>query len=569
MSGAAEAGETEEFATLLRGLKERSGLSYGALAKRLHMSTSTLHRYCNGTAVPNEYAPVERLARVCRATPRELVELHRHWILADAARRRRAEQAGAARAGSGGATGAAPAKSSPQEAGSPQDAGSAEPAAAAGVPGVPGTGDTGSAADPAARAGAALPAQPGSPPPGPAAPPSSGTAPASGAALAPGEAPASGAVPGPGSGSAPGTALAPGAVAASGAAAASGAGPASRTNSAPGAGSGRAAVPQGGDQDAGPGEPGEPVVVGVAGEPARPRRRRTALIACAAVAAVLGAVAIVVQPLSGKDGDDPRDEHVAGATAVSGTADAESPTPAPSPSGRSRTPSASASATATGSGAPSVGGKQGAAAGPSGGTGTGAVPLTVGTRPYVYEDPCSQHFLVDSEPEQVGPPANEQNAPRWAAAYGAVSSGEQRVALTVQGTGADTVVLEALHVRVIAKGAPLAWNDYSMGVGCGGGVGTKSFDIDLDNGSPTVTVKNGQRDFPYKVSESDPEVFYVTARTEAHDVRWDLTLDWSSGSRRGTLHIDNAGIPFRTSADVGRPGYDYPLGSNDWIERVG
>lgn len=34
----------DEFAGLLRELKERSGLSYGVLAKRLHVSTSTLHR---------------------------------------------------------------------------------------------------------------------------------------------------------------------------------------------------------------------------------------------------------------------------------------------------------------------------------------------------------------------------------------------------------------------------------------------------------------------------------------------------------------------------------------------
>ncbi len=40
-----------DFAALLRELKDRSGLSYGVLAKRLHMSTSTLHRYCNGDAV--------------------------------------------------------------------------------------------------------------------------------------------------------------------------------------------------------------------------------------------------------------------------------------------------------------------------------------------------------------------------------------------------------------------------------------------------------------------------------------------------------------------------------------
>ncbi|WP_324611380.1 helix-turn-helix transcriptional regulator [Streptomyces sp. NRRL F-5755] len=82
------ASDTDGFAALLRTLKTRSGLSYGALAKRLHMSTSTLHRYCNGDAVPTDYAPVERLARVCGAKPEELVELHRRWILADAGRGR-------------------------------------------------------------------------------------------------------------------------------------------------------------------------------------------------------------------------------------------------------------------------------------------------------------------------------------------------------------------------------------------------------------------------------------------------------------------------------------------------
>lgn len=86
--------ETEEFAAMLRELKERSGRSYGALATRLHVSTSTLHRYCNGAAVPTEYAPVERLARVCGAGGEELVELHRRWILADAARRRESSAPG-------------------------------------------------------------------------------------------------------------------------------------------------------------------------------------------------------------------------------------------------------------------------------------------------------------------------------------------------------------------------------------------------------------------------------------------------------------------------------------------
>ncbi|MFD7503509.1 helix-turn-helix domain-containing protein [Streptomyces sp. NPDC059850] len=96
------ADEVEEFAGSLRALKERSGRSYGALATRLNVSTSTLHRYCNGDAVPMDYAPVERLARLCGATPDELLALHRRWLLADARR------AGAgAGAGAGAASGAA------------------------------------------------------------------------------------------------------------------------------------------------------------------------------------------------------------------------------------------------------------------------------------------------------------------------------------------------------------------------------------------------------------------------------------------------------------------------------
>ncbi|MCX4525310.1 MULTISPECIES: transcriptional regulator [unclassified Streptomyces] len=86
--------EAVRFARLMRELKERAGLSYGSLARRLHTSTSTLHRYCTGDAVPAEFAVVDRFARACGATGEEAVELHRAWLLADA--RRRAAAAGAA-----------------------------------------------------------------------------------------------------------------------------------------------------------------------------------------------------------------------------------------------------------------------------------------------------------------------------------------------------------------------------------------------------------------------------------------------------------------------------------------
>ncbi|UED85678.1 helix-turn-helix domain-containing protein [Streptomyces profundus] len=80
--------EIADLAALLAELKGRSGLSYGTLAKRLHLSPSTVHRYCKGEGLPPEFATVERFARQCGATAEELMELHRRWIAADTARER-------------------------------------------------------------------------------------------------------------------------------------------------------------------------------------------------------------------------------------------------------------------------------------------------------------------------------------------------------------------------------------------------------------------------------------------------------------------------------------------------
>ncbi|UQA90585.1 helix-turn-helix domain-containing protein [Streptomyces halobius] len=85
--GHAENAAVEEFAEQIRGLKDRSGRSYGALARRLNIGTSTLYRYCSGQTVPERFTQVEHLARLCGATPEERRRLQRLWILADEARR--------------------------------------------------------------------------------------------------------------------------------------------------------------------------------------------------------------------------------------------------------------------------------------------------------------------------------------------------------------------------------------------------------------------------------------------------------------------------------------------------
>ncbi|MDQ0715294.1 plasmid maintenance system antidote protein VapI [Streptomyces luteogriseus] len=460
------------FAALLGELKERSGLSYGVLAKRLHMSTSTLHRYCNGDAVPTDYAPVERLARLCKASPEELVELHRRWVLADAGRVRKGS-GGTGNGGTGGAGSGGPAAGSDaSEVTSPEvppaDVTSTE--AASSDAGVLASKDASSEAD----------------------------------------------------------------------------------------------VP----------EPSEPA--------GRPRPRRALLVGVAA-AVVLGGVGLAVAVPSGGSDDEGR----RGAAAVTdggggqegkGTAASVSPS-AGSSSADSKDKGQGKDKDGKGKGeGPASASPTSASPGTSTDTGAGrpgrdtapaSAPLTVDTEPHAWESPCAQRYLINLPPGRVGPPPPEQDAPGWVAANGAVPSGEQFLKLTVQGKGQETVVVKRLTVRMAGKRAPLAWNDYAMGypgVGCGGGVPTRFFTVALDAARPGVVPEAGHANFPFKVSESDPEVYYIRADASAYDVSWYLELAWSSGDRTGTLTVDDHGRPFRTSGNNGRPAYEFPLGGEKWVE---
>ncbi|MEU3933131.1 helix-turn-helix domain-containing protein [Streptomyces sp. NPDC029044] len=119
--------ETERFAALLRSLKSRSGLSYEALARKSGLAGSTLHRYCRGASVPQDYGSVHRLATVCGATPDELRTLHRLWALADAARA--AAERGAVPEAAGSTEPEAPQEAEPKA--EPPAEGKAEPKAEA------------------------------------------------------------------------------------------------------------------------------------------------------------------------------------------------------------------------------------------------------------------------------------------------------------------------------------------------------------------------------------------------------------------------------------------------------
>ncbi|MGW2818530.1 helix-turn-helix domain-containing protein [Streptomyces sp. NPDC001415] len=480
--------ESEQFAALLRELKDRSGRSYGVLAGKLHMSTSTLHRYCNGDAVPNEYAPVERLARLCGATPEESVELHRRWILADEARRR--------------SRGASP----------------AAPVAAEATP-----------------APAPVPAP--APAPDPVAEPAPEAAAETGSAQVPATAPETGSETGQFGDTEGGL---------------------SEDTELPAVGPTAPPAPKR-TRHFGlvPGRPDHP------GRPGRPLGKKTRLALIGAVVVALAVSASAVATMSGRpSGNDTVAD--AGTSTPPVTNSGARPSPSAS-SGVSPSPSGSASASAS-LGAPAPKGQQKHS--PAVG-----VPLSVGISSYDWDTPCGKFYLLDQKPGAVPPPpTNEQDRRAWARALGGVDGGDLKLELTATGKSQDSVVITGINVRVVGREAPLKWTAYSMGSGCGGGVVPQTFDVNLDAAQPVSKPVAGHqgdavvpaKDFPFKVSTTDPEVFDLQMHTEAHDVSWYLEVSWSSGERSGKIRVDDNGKPFRTSAIKGRPAFEYRLDTNVW-----
>ncbi|MGA5385903.1 helix-turn-helix domain-containing protein [Streptomyces pseudogriseolus] len=576
--------EVAEFASLLRELKGRTDRSYGSLARRLHMNTSTLHRYCAGDAVPVDFAPVERFAALCGATDAERLELHRRWLRASEARRRpragsetprgtaasgaAGTPGGADTPGTAGASGEAGARPAAAGRGSEPDAspagtaphaspdgegqhrtepGDAHPAAQAPQPDRPGTATRGDRPD------APRTATRGDRPDAP------GMATRGDRPDAPGTATR---------GDRPGRSV-------------RGERPDGRRN---GASAGAGSAPVGGQADADDGH----VVTGPAGHPTAPpsrrwRRKRVAVAAAAmcALLATVGSLSFLPDDRRTASGSGTvgAAEGTDGSGAGDGAGPARSVAPSRSPSSKSPSPSPSVRRGGGGGGNDdaSKAPRPSDSPAPAGPAPAGPPPLAWSVNSHAWAYGCGHDYVVAKPPAQVPPPPAPQDARTWAATQGAVHGGETLVELSVQGRSDTAVVLTALRVRVAGRSAPASGNAYAMDQGCGGALTPRYFDVDLDKDRPIARAVAGNDAgepipavrMPYRVSATDPEVLMVTARTEGCDCRWYLELDWSSQGRTGTVRIDDRGRPFRTSAVEGLPHYEYDTLNRSWRTRTG
>ncbi|MEU0990141.1 helix-turn-helix transcriptional regulator [Streptomyces sp. NPDC005953] len=513
---------TEVFARRLRGIREASGRSYGALAHRVGVSASTLHRYCSGHIVPLEFTPVERLARLCGCQGEDLVELHRLWVLADGERRRR-QAAGGVQARS--AARSPEALSKLTRGGTvPGDAVRALEVSES-VPGITDAAKyTGTAALEASPEVTVVLEEKQAGEPGPEAAGSTGF----------------------------------------------------------------------------PEVPRRRVVRATRARRSRPRRTggsapaahlATGLVAVVTVLTLLIAFLVLLafehSPSSSEDWNGrqratgPRyaGTAVPSLRASDTTAD---PSALPAPTPWSLSPGVTASRPPAGPTASMGPGRTGSRPAPRKSAGASeprdrALPFTWGVNQHIWASGCSHSYIVDRPPTAVPPPPSVSDAEPWARSLGAVHGGDTLVRLTVQGSGEQAVVLQGLRVRVAAQRPPQRRNVYGMSLGCGGTMTPRLFDVDLDAARPTAVSVPGNdsgvgipaASFPYRVSARDPEILLITGRTVTCDCDWYLELEWSSADRSGTVRIDDAGRPFRTSSVLGGPAYLYDTNTRRWVPTTG
>ncbi|WP_155372580.1 hypothetical protein [Catellatospora vulcania] len=165
--------------------------------------------------------------------------------------------------------------------------------------------------------------------------------------------------------------------------------------------------------------------------------------------------------------------------------------------------------------------------------------------PYRVMDPQSREWPADDEVAE------------WMQRVEAVPS-RSRITLTLQGTSDKSVVLQDLDVEIKERAPVLdAPRVFLTEEGCGSGAVPRYFRIDLAGPNPQAMPQAGEDlarnkipavAFPFKVSDTDPEIFVIEADPGDCDCTWQLRLRWSSAGRSGTLVIDDHGKPFRTAA---------------------
>ena len=174
-----------------------------------------------------------------------------------------------------------------------------------------------------------------------------------------------------------------------------------------------------------------------------------------------------------------------------------------------------------------------------------------GSGHWVFTDSISS---VKSLPLPTGDLGHLEVWDAWARQHGGMDGDMTAIEVVVEGTTPYPVVLRGLTVDVVDR-APPPRGVHVVPFG-GGALEGRHLQVDLDQSPPNVAAvpappEIGDRPaitFPYRVSQTDPEVLLIMATTSECDCSWRGTLEWTYHGKNGTTVIDDDGKPFRTVA---------------------
>ncbi|WP_146178193.1 hypothetical protein [Nonomuraea fuscirosea] len=179
----------------------------------------------------------------------------------------------------------------------------------------------------------------------------------------------------------------------------------------------------------------------------------------------------------------------------------------------------------------------------------------------------SSYILPGRSIASMGPPPKidmEDYAARaaWAKQNNAVDAYNSYIRVVVDAPQSKTVVLTGLRVRVLQRRPPPS--GVAIDAIGAGPIVTRSFFASLDEEQsrieymePEEIVPGQERaiDFPFRISNTEPEVFLIITDVQKFDVDWQAELTWVADGKAGRSVIDDEGKPFRTASAANAPMY--------------
>jgi hypothetical protein len=145
------------------------------------------------------------------------------------------------------------------------------------------------------------------------------------------------------------------------------------------------------------------------------------------------------------------------------------------------------------------------------------------------------------------------------------------IEFTVEGSSSRATILTGLSVRLVASGPLRSRTRIAVGDGCGAAVTPRTFTMTFGTDPPGLAPVAGQTlnascdpvdvpavSFPFKVSETDPEVFDLSVAPDGPvcDCEWTAVLAYTQGGISRNTVIDDHGQPFHAVPTDRVPGYE-------------